>query len=139
MQVSAVMSTPAVTVTPETTLQAAIGTMLEHQIGSVVVVDAAVTGILTRSDVLRAAYYEGGSLDSIPVSRGMSSDVVTTTPSTTLRPALDTMEANKIKKLPVMDDLELVGIVTMTDIAREMPSQVREAAERLDRRDDWTD
>jgi hypothetical protein len=38
-----------------------------------------------------------------------------------------------------VDDLDLVGVVTMTDIAQHMPSRVREVQERLERKDEWTD
>jgi len=139
MQVSDIMSSPAVTVSEETTLHDAIEVMLTNQVGSVVVGDDGVSGILTRSDVLRAAYYVGDSLEEIPVTKGMSSSVVTTSPSTSTRTALKRMESRNIKKLPVVDDLELVGVVTMTDIAQHMPGRVREVRERLERKDQWTD
>lgn len=139
MQVEEIMSSPAVTVEVETSLHDAIGTMLEHRIGCVVVVETGVAGILTRSDVLRAAYYVGDSLGEIPVTRAMSSPVVTGTSTRTIRSALGTMQNRNVKKLPVVDEMELVGIVTMTDVARHLPSSVREARERIDRSDDWTD
>lgn len=139
MQIADIMSTPAVTVREDATLHEAIGTMLDERVGSVVVVEAGPAGILTRSDCLRAAYHVGGALDGLPVTRAMSTDLVTTTPGTSLRKGLGLMEVHEVKKLPVVDDLELVGVVTMTDIARHLPERVREVGTSLERKDEWTD
>ena len=140
MQVRELMSKPAVTVPRKTSIHDAIGRMLEHKVGSVVVVvDNDAVGILTRSDALRGAYHAGGTLEEIPVERAMSSDLVTTKRSRTARKALQTMELNSIKKLPVVEDFEPVGIITMTDIAKRLPQQVREAQENIQRQDEWTD
>ncbi|SDJ35202.1 CBS domain-containing protein [Halovenus aranensis] len=139
MQVTDIMSTPPVTVEAEATLYETIAVMLEHSVGSAVVVDEWMVGVITRSDILRAAYAAGDELDSIPVTRGMSDDVVTTKPETSIRHALELMRAHDIKKLPVVDDLDLVGVVTATDIARHQPERVRELQSAIERRDDWTD
>lgn len=139
MQVADIMSTPPVTVPADATLSDAIAAMLENSVGSAIVVDRSMVGIITRSDVLRAAYVVGDTLDEIAVTRAMSTDLVTTRPTATTRTALDQMAENDIKKLPVLDDLELVGIVTMTDIAQHQPERVREVQARLNRQDDWTD
>lgn len=139
MQVGEIMTSPAVTVPQAGTLREATGRMLDAKVGSVVVVDAGIVGILTRSDVLRAAYHAHGSLSELPVSEGMSGDVVTTKPTTSVSKALSLMEQYGIKKLPVVEELELVGMVTMTDVARHQPERVREAKQRIERKDEWTD
>lgn len=137
MTVAEIMTSPPVTVDPDTTLYDAIGVMLDHRIGSVVVVDSGPVGILTRSDVLRAIYHESGSLRDQPVRVGMSTNPITTTPATPIDSALNTMEEHGIKKLPVVADLELVGIVTLTDIARHQPERVRQIRDDVERKDDW--
>jgi CBS domain-containing protein len=139
MQVKDIMSTPAVTVDPDATLHDAIDVMLRNRVGSAVVVDEGVAGIVTRSDVLRIAYRAGGDLAEIPVSRGMTTDVVTTRPPVTIRKALSVMNAHNIKKLPVVEEFELVGVVTVTDIAHHLPERAREFKSSTERRDDWTD
>lgn len=139
MQVGEIMTSPAETVEPETTLYDAIGTMLRHRIGSVVVIDTGSIGILTRSDVLRTIFETGGSVTEQTAGDAMSGDVITTTPTTAIQTALKTMEDHGIKKLPVLEDLELVGIITMTDIARHQPERVREVRDTVERKDEWTD
>lgn len=138
MRVADIMSESVVTVARETTVHDAIEAMLRDRVGSaVVVVDGNAVGIVTRSDALRAAYHAGGDLTEIPVSRAMSDDLLTTKRSRTLRSVLRTMEKEGVKKLPVIDGFEPVGIVTMTDIAHYLPEEVQQATEQLDRSDDW--
>lgn len=139
MRVADIMSNPVVTVPDKTTVHDAIETMLKNRVGCVVVVaDGNAVGILTRSDALRAAYHAGGDLTEIAVSRAMSADLLTTKRTRTLRSVLRTMEKHNIKKLPVVDDFEPVGIVTMTDIAHHLPEEVQQATDKLDRSDDWS-
>jgi len=139
MIVGEIMTTPVETVPPEDRLGDAVGAMLTHRIGSVVVGDEGPRGILTRSDVLRAVHYEEGSLDAVAVGEAMSTDVVTTSERTSVKAALRTMEAHDVKKLPVTDGMELRGIVTLTDVGRHLPERVAETRRTVERRDDWTD
>ncbi|WP_336326204.1 CBS domain-containing protein [Halovenus sp. HT40] len=138
MRVEDIMSEPAVTVPREMMVHDAIEEMLRNRVGSVVVVaDGNAVGIMTRSDALRAAYHAGCDLREIPVSRAMSEDLLTTKRTRTLRSVLRTMEKHNIKKLPVVDGFEPVGIVTMSDIAHHLPEEVQAATAKLDRSDDW--
>lgn len=138
MQVRESMSSPAVTIAPDTTLHDASGKMLEYRIGSVIVVDQGPIGILTRSDVLRIAYSTETPLTDQQVREGMSKDLVTIEQTSSIETALETMEEHGIKKLPVVHNLELLGIITMTDIARHQPEHAREVRNRLERKDEWT-
>lgn len=138
MQVHEIMSSPVVTVPPDDTLHEAVGTMLEHRVGSAIVVDGALEGIITRSDALRVAYHKRTALTELTVATGMSSDLVTIDASKSVRTALRTMETHDIKKLPVVEDLDLVGIVTMSDIARHQPERAQEVQQQLERKDEWT-
>jgi CBS domain-containing protein len=139
MKVADVMSAPVVTVPPDATLHDAIGAMLKDRVGSAVVVDQGPVGIITRSDILRVTYHEQTGLSNLSVRAGMSDDLVTTKPSTTVGKAIRSIELHDIKKLPVLSDLELVGIVTMTDIAQHQPERVRTARAAIARKDEWTD
>lgn len=138
MQVRDAMTSPAVTVAPDDTLHAATGLLLRHHIGCVVVVDSGPTGILTSSDVLRTAHRSEEPLADRLVRHGMSADLVTTTEGTAIATALGTMEEHGVKKLPVVEPRELVGILTMTDIAQHQPERVREVRRTVERRDEWT-
>ena len=138
MQVADVMVKSVETVPPETTVKAAVERMLDRRIGSILVVDEGPIGIITRSDVLRELLDRDGSLTKMTVSEIMTEDPVTIAPGASVETALRTMDEHDIKKLPVIAGLELVGIVTMTDLARHLPDRVNELRSTFRRREDWT-
>jgi CBS domain-containing protein len=128
MDVREVMTADPVAVDRDASLQRAVGKMLEHSIGSVLITEGERTvGILTDSDVLRAGYLSERALPEIPVEREMSSPLVTTHPDDSLSAAVETLREEGIKKLPVESDLEIVGIVTTTDLATHHPEILADA------------
>ena len=118
--VSDIMSSPVITVTQETTIAEAASVLAEEHVGSLIVGDEIIEGIVTETDIVRAV---GGELDlaSTPVSEIMSDPVVTIRPHEAVRTAGERMGHNGVKKLPVTEDGEPVGIVTTTDLAHFFP------------------
>ncbi|SFR43644.1 CBS domain-containing protein [Halogeometricum limi] len=137
MQVRQIQSAPVETVSTDATLREAVGAMLERGVGSVVVVDAGPVGIVTDTDVLAATYREDCSLSAFAVTDVMSRGLVTTTPKASVTRAIETMERHGVKRLPVRDGLDVVGIVTTTDVARHHPEAVSRIRSRQSNRDDW--
>ncbi len=134
MDVRDVMTPEPVVVDRDASLQRAVGEMLKRGIGSVLVgEDDRVVGILTDSDVLRAGYLSEKALPEVPLEREMSSPVTTIHPDDSVSDALELMREEGIKKLGVEEDVEIVGIVTMTDLAVNQPEIMAEAADTLDR------
>jgi CBS domain-containing protein len=128
MHVREIMTEDPVAVDKDASLQRAVGTMLEHGTGSVLVTEGERTvGILTDSDVLRAGYLSERALPEIPVEREMSSPLVTGHPDDDVSAAVATLREEEIKKLPLEADLEIVGIVTTTDLATHHPEILSEA------------
>jgi CBS domain-containing protein len=118
--VDEIMSSPVVTVTRETTLAEAAGVLADQRVGSLVVGEDIIEGILTETDIVRAVG-EGIDLDATPVSDLMSEPVVTIRPHESTQVAGERMGHNGVKKLPVTEDGEPVGIVTTTDLAHFFP------------------
>ena len=118
MLVKEVMNRNVKTVRPEDTVKDAAKIMNEHRIGSLVVVSGTgeVVGILTERDILTDVVATGKSADEVKVSDIMTPNIVTITPDKTLEEAADIMTENKIKKLPVVYEGRLVGIITATDL-----------------------
>ncbi|AFZ72307.1 CBS domain-containing protein [Natronobacterium gregoryi] len=140
MLVKQIMSTPAVTIGPSATLREAVGTMLEEQIGSIVVVDPGMVGIVTRSDILRTQHQTGLSLEELRVQDAMTSeDVVKVSPTNGVDEAAEAMTEHEVKRLPVFEGIDLVGVVTMNDVARCLPDRVDEIRRTLKRKnkDGW--
>ena len=134
------MSTDVVTVHRERSLRDAAGRLLAEDVGSVVVVndEGNPVGILTESDCIRAAYESGRALDDIPVSALSHRPVVTTKPDSTVPFVASKMRQEGVKKVPVMDDLDLVGIVTLSDIVWHLSEIRQEAAARDNPRSEWS-
>lgn len=137
MRVADCMSSPAVTVEPDATLAEAADAMLEHRIGSVIVVDLGIVGILTRTDILQALRDNGGQLESIAVEAAMTPQPVAISPDALIDAAVERMLEHEVKTLPVLDGIDLEGVITVTDIAHQQPDRVREIRRTLDQRERW--
>jgi len=119
LKIRDVMSKDVVTTMPGDTVFDAAKRMSEAGISCLVVTDGQrVIGILTERDVLRAV--AGGLVDlhRITVAQAMSSPVQPVSPALSILTAGRIMEARQIRRLPVLEDRQLVGIVTQTDITR---------------------
>jgi len=118
MIVKEIMTRSVKTVRPEDTVKVAAQVMNEHRIGSLVVVSGTgeVVGILTERDILANVVATGKSADDVKISDIMTPNIVTITSNKTLEEAADVMTENKIKKLPVVEEGRLVGIVTASDL-----------------------
>ncbi|MFC3959692.1 CBS domain-containing protein [Halovivax cerinus] len=126
MEVREIMSSPVVTIGPDATLAAAVDSMLDNRIGSIVVLDDGLSGIVTESDVLTTLAADESSFSELSVEDVMSTDLVTTTSTVSVTNALRTMQAEEVKRLPIRGGRKPLGIVTLTDIAWHLPDRLRE-------------
>ncbi|MDS0284195.1 CBS domain-containing protein [Haloarcula onubensis] len=139
MQVRELMSSDVVTVDVDAALADAVDRSLTAGVGSVIVVaDGDPVGILTESDVLRAARDTGRPLREIDVRDVGHRPVVTTRPSAAVTTVARLMTDEGVKKVPVMDGVELVGIVTLSDIVWALPSLRTEQAAIEAVHDEWS-
>ena len=116
MKVREVMR-PARTTEKDQTVKKAAQIMTESRIGSLVVVSGKkIIGIITERDILSKVTALGRQSDKVYVDDIMTSKVLTISPNSYLDDAVYIMIQNKIKKLPVVESGELVGIITSTDI-----------------------
>ena len=122
MKVTEIMTTDVETCTPETTLQEVAIRMLELDVGSIPVTDDnKLHGIITDRDIVTRGIAAQFSLDT-PVSRILSSDMITGTKDMDVEEAATLMSANQIRRLPIVEDNKVVGIVALGDIAVKDPS-----------------
>jgi len=120
--IEAIMSTNLITVSPSATLAEARTLMHENRIHHLPVLDGdKLIGLITLTNVLAATdsfLRDDGSrihADEIGISDAMVTDVATVDVSASLRHAALFLEKHKIGCLPVMDNHDLVGIITDTD------------------------
>jgi CBS domain-containing protein len=113
------MTTNVITADKNMTVQLAAGTMNKKRIGCLVAVDKeGVKGILTERDMLIKVLEAGKDPKTTIVSDVMTQSIIFGNPNMQLAEATRLMFQNGIKKLPILEDNRLVGLVTLTDIAR---------------------
>jgi len=120
------MVTDVVTVEPDVDVRRAVRAMNDFEIGCLVVVEAGrVVGILTERDVLKRVVDEGRKPEETRVREVMSKPPITISPDVDLETAIELMFKHKIKKLPVVENSKLVGLVTFTDLVRAQPALIQ--------------
>lgn len=113
-----VMTQDVVTASPEDTIENAARVMAKFGISCLVVqVGNQILGILTEKDVLTRVVASGRNPKEVLVEEVMTNPIITTEPERPIEAAVKTMVEKRIKKLPVVDGSELIGIITMTDVA----------------------
>ena len=118
-----VMSKDVTTVSPDETVVSAAKRMSENNISCVIVVDnATVAGILTETDLLKRVAAKDKDFDKMPVAQIMSWPVVSISPDLPILAASKIAEVKHIKRLPILDGDQLVGIITQTDLIRVLTS-----------------
>jgi len=110
----------SVTVSPETTVLEALKIMAEKNIGSVMVTrEGEYLGIVTERDYSRKVILKGKSSTDTPVSEIMSDDLPRVNPYDTVDFCMELMSDRNIRYLPVFDNAQLIGIVSINDLVRE--------------------
>lgn len=122
MHASDVMSSPVYVIELQDTVAHARNLMIRHKISRCPVLkDGILRGIITKKDLvygLRQSepIWRRRPIDRIPVEILMANDPVTIEPSTAIGKIASIMVSREISGLPVMEDGELVGIVTKSDL-----------------------
>ena len=121
MQLKEVMKSEVVTVGRGETVSNAARRMREANIGCLVIVDGdSLEGIVTDRDLLIGCLGAGHNPAECQVSDYMSSPVITESPATEIQVAAHMMVSRKIKRLPLVDDGKLVGLVSFSDLGHSM-------------------
>lgn len=111
-----IMTTNLKTVHPRISAKKAAEIMSRNRIGSLIVMDKGrPVGIITEGDISRAVA-RGVNLSTCPIRDLMSKNLVTIGPEARVEEAAKLMAEARVKKLPVVDEGKLIGIVTQTDI-----------------------
>ena len=126
LKVEDVMVKEVMTIDENATVKEAAEVMNKFEIGCLIAVrKGKAMGILTERDLLKRVVAESKDASKTKVKDVMSSPLVVVEPSMDLEEAVRLMFQMKIKKLPVVDEKRLVGLVTLTDIARFQPQMIK--------------
>ena len=135
-----IMHSPAIVVTPDTSVPAASALMKERGIRHLPVVEnGRLVGIVSRGDLREASISASANADTyefnfllsrLTVGRLMTRKVITITPDAPIVHAAELMTERKIAGLPVVDpDGAVVGIITESDLLKMLVRKLREAEE----------
>lgn len=121
MTVKELMSSSVCFVRPDAPLRQAAALMKQYDIGFVPVCDSkgSLLGAVTDRDLVVRADFEEGQTAQTPVSRLMTPDLVTVPPDMDIHQAACIFAKSKVRRLPVTENGRLVGILTVSDLAKK--------------------
>lgn len=124
------MSQNVISVAPNQSIQEAASLMSQHNVGSLPVVEnGQLRGMITDRDITLRSTAQG--LDgNTTVSQCMSTDLVQGTPDMDVHDAAKLMAQGQIRRLPVVENQRLLGMVSLGDLATRQPYE-NEAGEAL--------
>jgi CBS domain-containing protein len=135
MNIASILATKGdkvVTIRAEQTIREALGELAQHNIGALVVVDAALRpiGILSERDIVRAAAKNEAVFPQL-VSQLMTRDLVLGSPGDDVGAVGHTMVQRRIRHLPVVDGGKLVGMVSIGDVVKAQRDQYQGEVDTL--------
>jgi len=127
MHVDEIMTKNVVTIDSEKSVWDACDVYNNHKIGCLIVIkDEYVNGIVTERDIIHRVIINQKDPRNTKISDIMSKDIKSISPSSDVKDAAEKMSLNNIKKLPVIaDNGDIVGIITITDIANMLPDLLK--------------
>jgi len=116
----------------DSSVKEVVATMNKFDIGSIIVVQGdRPVGIITERDILRRVVEPCLAPEILTARQVMTSPVVSIRETASLDEVAGLMAKKKVKKLPVMNEEKLVGIVTFTDIVTKVPTMLSVLEELL--------
>jgi CBS domain-containing protein len=129
MQLTDVMSTALVSVSPETRIGDAARRMVEADVGAAIVLATGddLVGVITERDLLRCV--SEGVDPNVPVADRMTRHVLTASPTTELAEAMALMVDGHFRHLPVVNDEgHVIGLASMRDLMAYTSLRLRSGA-----------
>ena len=113
------MTQSLATAAPEDNVAHVATIMRDRDIGSVLILeDGKISGIITDRDLATQALADNVDPQHTPIRRYMSTKVITGSSDWSMGKVARTMAKYQIRRLPIVDDDQLVGIISLADIAR---------------------
>ena len=105
---------------PTASLEAAVAMLAKHRVGALLVLgpDRRVIGILSERDIVRALAERGAGALKEPLAQTMTRKVVTCSQSDTVGALMERMTIGKFRHLPVIEQDQLVGIISIGDVVK---------------------
>ena len=124
-QIRDIMEKDVITIENNKTAQDAAKIIAEKDISFLVIMnDGSPQGVLSESDFVRKVAAEDRKASEIKISEIMSYKFRSVGPTTTIEDAIQKMLNNNIRRLIIIDDEKLVGVITQTDLASYLRDQL---------------
>ncbi len=124
-QIRDIMEKNVITIEKDKTAQDAAKIIAEKDISFLVVMnDGLPEGVLSESDFVRKIAVEGRKSGDVPISEIMSYKFRSVGPTTTIEDAIQKMLNNNIRRLLILENDKLVGVITQTDLASYLRDQL---------------
>jgi signal-transduction protein with cAMP-binding, CBS, and nucleotidyltransferase domain len=115
---------PLLTISSEASVFDMVAQMVDANVGSLLVtVDGRIEGIVTERDYLRRVTLEGRTDKNTPVSEIMTSPLIVVTPETPVEECMAIMTNRRIRHMPVVDNGEVIGLVSIGDLVKFQSQQ----------------
>ena len=126
-------SQDVVTISPDATVRELIALLAEHNVGALVVSEdgESVDGIVSERDIVRKLNGDDSVLDA-PVSQIMTAVVQTCEPGADVDELMAQMTEHRIRHVPVVDNGELVAVVSIGDVVKSRITQLTFERDQLD-------
>ena len=120
-------------ISQDSTIAEAATTFAERKIGALLVNDqeGAIVGILSERDIVRGMNQHGTALHDLKVSELMTTNLIRCAPGDTVNEAMAMMTDRRIRHLPVFDEEQLVGFISIGDLVKCRMMEVQGEAEAL--------
>ena len=109
---------PVITIGPTETVAAAVKKLADYDRGSIPVCNekGELVGIITERDIVRKCFVSMQPLANIKIEDVMTRGVAIGTPEDDLDYAISVMKQKRIRHLPIMDQQQVVGMISMRDL-----------------------
>ncbi len=124
-QIRDIMEKDVITIENDKTAQDAAKIIAEKDISFLVIMnDGKPEGILSESDFVRKIVAEDKKSSEIKITEVMSYKFRSVAPTTTIEDAIQKMLNNNIRRLIILDNEKLAGVITQTDLASYLRDQI---------------
>lgn len=121
-------------ISPSASVYEALRKMADNDIGSLVVVEKGkLAGLFTERDYARKIALKGRSSMDTPVADLLDHETVYVTPDDTVEQCMALMTTRRTRHLPVLENDEVVGIVSIGDVVKQMIAEKDSMIEQLQR------
>jgi CBS domain-containing protein len=115
-----------ISIGPEASVKEALALFVEHNIGSLPVVEASgqLIGIFSERDVLFGDHHDFARFHHRLIKEVMTANPVTCSPNDVLAVAMGKIAQHHVGQLPVVEDSKLVGLVSIGDLVKSLYAQI---------------